>query len=138
MRNQKPDRLILDTNVIVSAAISGKFEELISLRVIHNIEIYTCAKQLTELTRIFSKPTVRKFLASNPKLYIEIFKIIASDVTITERFDRSPDPDDNYLFDLAYTVKSHFIVTNDKPILNMKQVNKIRIISLRQLREILI
>ncbi|MEO8086303.1 MAG: putative toxin-antitoxin system toxin component, PIN family [Bacteroidota bacterium] len=137
MKDQRPDRLILDTNVIVSAAISGRFEELIGLKALYDIEIYTCTKQFTELSTTFSKFSVRKFLVASPKKYIESFKTISSEVKITERFDRAPDPDDNYLFDLAYTVKSHFIVTNDKPILNLKQVNKIKIISMRELRIIL-
>lgn len=115
----------------------GGLKKLIAMRLTHEIGIYTCSKQLIELKETFAKTSVRKYLASNPKFYIEAFKAIADEVDITERFDRAPDPDDNYLFDLAYTVKSHFIITNDKPILNMKQVNKIKLISMAQLREIL-
>ena len=66
MRNQKPDRLVIDTNIIVSAAINGKFEERISLSAIHSIEIFTCAKQISELKSTFSKPSVRKFLSESP------------------------------------------------------------------------
>jgi predicted nucleic acid-binding protein len=56
---------------------------------------------------------------------------VSSNIEIDKRFDRAPDIKDNYLFDLAYSVKSHYIVTNDIPLLNMKQVNKIKLISLR-------
>ena len=52
-------------------------------------------------------------------------KDFSQQVVIDKRFDRAPDIKDNYLFDLAYTVKSFYLITGDKPLLNMKQVNKI-------------
>lgn len=63
------------------------------------------------------------------KDYIKFFLAHAILIKIDERFDRSPDEKDNYLFDLAYTAKLNYIITGDKPLLNMKSVNKIQIIS---------
>jgi len=80
---------------------------------------------------------VAKKLASEPEAYISLFKEFSTLVAIDERFDRSPDPDDNYLFDLAYTVKSFYLVTQEKALLNMKQVNKIKIISFKELRQLI-
>ena len=49
--------------------------------------------------------------------------------SIDKRFDRANEKD-NFLFDLAYTVKSYYIVTGDKPLLNIKRIGKIELITL--------
>ncbi len=135
MQSYPLDRLVLDTNVIVSAVINNQLEEIVSLAAVHQIKIYTCSKQLTEIRQTLSKPKVKKHLVAAPKVYVETFALTAEVVEIDERFDRSPDPDDNYLFDLAYTVKSHYLVTRENALLNLKQVNRIKIISMAELRK---
>jgi predicted nucleic acid-binding protein len=77
MPKRKPDRVVLDTNVVVSAAISGRFSEIIALSVIEGIAIYTCSKQIQELQSTFSKTRVRKLLSSSPGKYITIYKTTA-------------------------------------------------------------
>ena len=138
MQSHPLDRLVLDTNVIVSAVINNQLEEIVSLSAIHQIEIYTCQKQLAEIQQTLSKPKVKKYLAETPQIFIETFLLTAVVVEIDERFDRSTDPDDNFLFDLAYTVKSHYLVTREKELLNLKQVNKIKIISMAELRKMIV
>jgi predicted nucleic acid-binding protein len=69
--------------------------------------------------------------------YIRFIEAISESVIIDRRFDRAPDIKDNYLFDLAFSVKSHYIVTHDHPLLNMKQVNKIRLISLKDWKKLM-
>jgi predicted nucleic acid-binding protein len=41
------------------------------------------------------------------------------------------------LFDLCYTVKSYCLVTGDKPLLNMKSVNKINILSITAYKKLI-
>ena len=135
MPGSAPDRLVLDTNTLVTAALNGKFEVITALQATHGISIFTCDKQLKEFEKTLNR--VAKKLASEPEVYISLFKEFSTLVIIDERFDRSPDPDDNYLFDLAYTVKSFYLVTQEKALLNMKQVNKIKIISFRELKELI-
>jgi uncharacterized protein len=135
MQKKLPDRLVLDTNIIVSAALNGKFNEVIGLTAIHQCTLYTCNKQLNELERTFAK--LSSNLASRPLHYLQLFEQVAVLVEIDERFDRSPDPNDNYLFDLAYKVKSYYLVTGERALLSMKQVNQIKIITLAELRRLL-
>ena len=135
MPRKLPDKLILDSNVIVSSALNAKFQEIIALKTFYKIDLYTCSKQIAELKRSFAK--LAGNLNASPEYYIELFEQLADDVEIDERFDRSPDPKDNYLFDLSYKVKSFYLVTGEKALLNMKQVNQIKIISIVELRTIL-
>jgi len=66
-----------------------------------------------------------------------LFEQLANYEEIDERFDRSPDPKDNYLFDLAYQVKCDYLVAGEKVLLNMKHFNQIKIIAISELRKIL-
>ena len=72
---------------------------------------------------------LKRNCAYSPKDYLRFIRRTTEFETIDKRFDRSPDVKDNYLFDLTYSVKSFLLITNDKPLLNMKQVNQIKIIS---------
>ena len=135
MPKKLPDKLVLDSNIIVSAALNARFREIVELRTTYNIEIYSCAKQLAELDRTFVK--LAGNLKAAPEHYTRLFEQVANHVEIDERFDRSPDPKDNYLFDLAYKVKSYYLVTGERALLNMKHVNQIKVISITELRKIL-
>lgn len=125
------DRIVLDTNVLVTAALNAGFERIIALNEFHGIQIYTCEKQLGELKRTLNN--LKAKLTLTPAFYVSSFQTFSTTIEIDERFDRSPDPDDNYLFDLAYTAKSFYLVTQEKALLNLKQVNKIKIITFREL-----
>ena len=135
MQRKLPDKLVLDTNIIISAVLNAKIQEIIALKAIYRIEIYTCHKQILELERTFVK--LGNKLNAAPEHYIRLFEQLANYEEIDERFDRSPDPKDNYLFDLAYQVKCDYLVTGEKALLNMKHFNRIKIISISELRRIL-
>ncbi|HYV94870.1 MAG TPA: putative toxin-antitoxin system toxin component, PIN family [Chitinophagales bacterium] len=80
---------------------------------------------------------VKNPLAFNPKVYLDIIEKVLKMIEINLRFDRVPDVNDNYLIDLAFAAKSYFIVTGDKQLRNLKQVNQIRIISIAEWRQFL-
>jgi len=52
-------------------------------------------------------------------------------------FADSPDPDDNYLFDLALQHQADYLVTGDKKLLAMDSVDDVRIISLRTFEDLM-
>ena len=123
------DRVVLDANVFISAIIKQKADKLLLLPAQHNIIINTCDELLEEIDRNFREPHLTKYLDQPVDGIIDFIEEFTHKVAIEKRFDRAPDINDNYLFDLAYTVKSHFLVTGDRLVLGMKQVNKIRIVS---------
>ena len=129
MPAEKPDKVVLDTNILVSLIINQDTDQLADWVAEYGITFYACPELLQELRSTFAKPEVGKFLKAPVDFYIEFIESLCQVVIITRRFDRAPDPDDNFLFDLAYTVKSYFLVTGDRLVLGMKQVNKIRVVS---------
>jgi putative PIN family toxin of toxin-antitoxin system len=134
---RKSDRVVFDTNVIVTLLLKEHYEFFVDLKYRHETTLYTCPELLTELNHTLNYPKFKKYLNEPAKYYTQFISDFSKQITIDKRFDRSPDPDDNFLFDLAYTVKSHYLVTGEKALLNMKQVNKIQIVSLTEWKKIL-
>ncbi len=123
------DRVVLDANVFISAIIKKKTDKLLLLPANYNITIHTCPELLEEISRNLKEPQLARYLNQPVEEIVTFIEDITHKVSIEKRFDRALDINDNYLFDLAYAVKSHFLVTGDRLVLGMKQVNKIRIIS---------
>jgi len=119
---------VIDTCVWLSVFISNK-ENLIDLLAEKEVLVYSCPELQQEIIRhLFEDAYFRKNIA-NPDKHLRFFQETTMNVSIDKRFDRTADAKDNFLFDLAYTVKSNYLVTSDKLLLNMKNVNKIHIIS---------
>ena len=127
----KTDRVVLDTNIFVTLILSKRLNELVEWYADYKTTIYVCPELIDELTTVLRRQKIKKNLTEPVSAYIRLISRVTESVDIDRRFDRAPDIKDNYLFDLAYTVKSHYIVTNDHPLLNMKQVNKIKLVLLK-------
>ena len=137
MPEAKPDKLVIDTNIFVSLIISQRIDELVDLVADNELELYSCDELLKELESTLNKPGIKKYLKRTASYYVTFVNDLCHHVIIDRRFDRAADPDDNFLFDLAYSVKAYYIVTNEKLLLNMKHVNRINVISFGRLMELL-
>src|ERR1700733_13116062 len=116
----KADRVVLDSNIFISLILNRQLDKLVAWHKDHDIDIYACPELFEELSHVLNRAAIKKNLQLPANDYIRFFRSISKEVTIDARFDRAPDLNDNYLFDLAYAVKSHYIVTGDKALLNMK------------------
>ena len=76
MSKNKLDRVVLDTNIILSKIINSEFENLIDTLLFHSVEVYTCEEQLAELQNNLSKPKILKFLKRKPSEIIEMIRDI--------------------------------------------------------------
>ncbi|MDB5283746.1 MAG: hypothetical protein JWO06_2821 [Bacteroidota bacterium] len=133
----KTDRVVLDSNIFISLILNRRLDKLVEWSKDENVDIITCPELFAELKDVLGRNRIKKNLTNPVSAYINFIKDVSKEVTIDLRFDRAPDVKDNYLFDLAYTAKAHYIVSGDHPLLNMKQVNKIRIISLSDWQKLL-
>ena len=134
----QPERIVPDTNVILSYAISKRLSELVAIKSKFNIEIFSCDELLTELKVAIDYPQIEKYLPKEERVHIvKVFKALAIETKIDLRYDRLSDPKDNYIIDLAYSVKADYIVTGDREVLIQKHVGKIQIISPTQFKKLL-
>jgi putative PIN family toxin of toxin-antitoxin system len=123
------DRVVIDTTVWLHGIHKGKHEKFVKLAVDAGVVIYTCDELSSEVIKnLRTNPYFKKHISA-PQEHIDFFEAITLHTTIDKRFDRAADIKDNYLFDLAYTTKSFYVVTSEYKLLNMKRVNKMNIIS---------
>ncbi len=110
-------RLVVDTNVLVSALLAGTSlpAQLILLWRQGRFDLLTTAEQLDELRRVTRYPKIRERLA--PALagrLVNDLRTLAVTMDKLPVVDVSKDPDDNYLLAIAAAGSADFLLTGDK------------------------
>lgn len=128
-------RLVIDTNILVSALLSGASlpAHLIVLWREGRFDLLTSAEQLDELSRVTRYPKLRARLA--PALAGRLINELREIAVVVERLpvvEACADPDDNYLLALAAAGAAEFLVTGDKrDLLGLRLYEGTRIITVR-------
>jgi uncharacterized protein len=127
-------RVVLDTNVLVSAIISdGKPRELLRRGVAEQFSIITSELILKELALVLRRP---KFKASEDEIQRIIVTLMqtAEVVSVTSKLSAvKEDPKDNMVIETAYDGRADVIVSGDSHLLAMEDFREIRIITVEQM-----
>lgn len=129
-------RVVLDTNIIVSALLApaGKPADLIRIWLDGKFTLLTCAAHLDELRSMLEKPRVSERIKPHKagRLVNQIRKV-AEQVDPLPRVERSPDPTDNFLLAMSEGGKANYLVTGDKSgLLALGRHKVTRIVSARE------
>ena len=127
-------RIILDSNVIISALTTQGLSSRVLDLCIDKHVIFISSWILNEVTRILSN----KFKIESEKL-IRIIKFIKSATSNIEPKGKKPthcrDEDDNNILHLAKYVHAELIITGDEDLLILKEYEDTKIITPRQFME---
>jgi putative PIN family toxin of toxin-antitoxin system len=132
------DKVVFDTSNIISFILAKNIDYIVDLKFRYNIETYTCSQHLSEISKVLAYKKFNKQLVLKPSEYINFLEKYCNVIEVDERFDRVPDPKDNYLIDLAHTAKSHYLVSRDPHLLNLKQIRwgKIQIVGITEFKRL--
>ncbi len=111
-------RLLLDTNVLTSAALTpqGAPAQLIEAWLDGKLVLVSSEFQLTELARVLTYERIRSRLApQEANVIVGRIRALADLVEPTESVTDSPDPDDNRILAAALAGAVDAIVSGDKP-----------------------
>lgn len=108
--------LVVDTSVFITYAAYDKIYRLINAVLMYDLQIFVNENLLNEIERNIHQSI--KVNNTNPSLIFESIKINTILVETTPTFTQSPDPKDNFLFDLALQTNSDILVTQEKALLN--------------------
>jgi putative PIN family toxin of toxin-antitoxin system len=123
-------RIVLDTNVLVSATIArGKPRELLSKGIESQFQIITSEFIVRELGRVLHQP---RFKTSEDEVQRVTLALMQSSeiVSIRSSFRRiREDPDDDMILNTAYDGHADIIASGDRHLLDLRDFKRIRILS---------
>lgn len=130
-------RVVVDTNVLVSALIKkGKPLKLIQ-RLLDKHTVVLSSQMLAELADVLSRD---KFTIANAQidLFISLLLRKSTVASVSGNLDViSEDPDDNVVLLTAVNGKADYIVSGDKHLLALRKFEGIAIVTISQMLEIL-
>jgi putative PIN family toxin of toxin-antitoxin system len=110
-------RVVLDTNILVSALISpvGRPAAIYDAWEDGKFTLLTCAEQLDELRATLRKPRVAALIKPHKAgRLVNQIKKLAEEIGSLPRVKRSADPNDDFLLALSEAGKADYLVTGDK------------------------
>ena len=128
-------KIVLDTNVVVSAAVSpkGPPAEIVRAWRAHSFTWVTSPLLLDELERTLFSPRIRRYLAWGEDEIAEFLATVrqAAEVTSpTRQIDViRDDPADNRVLEAAVSAQADYIVSGDHDLLNLKTYEGVQIVT---------
>ena len=109
-------KYVLDTSVYLTYASHNKLYRLLDIAKRYDLIFYASEHLIAEIfknaARVIKTPTL------SPEDVLKSIRKLADIVNTIPDFNRSPDPKDNFLFDLAIQTGSEIIVTKETALLN--------------------
>ena len=131
-RDQKV-KVVIDTNVLVSAVISKDSSpaDVVRLAILGEIENYTSEDTLAEVERILnSEKVLQRIRREHKDDIIRIYRLISIKVSPKIRVNViERDPSDNKFLEAALEAKADFIITGDHHLLELREFRGVKILS---------
>lgn len=131
-------RIVLDTNVLVSATIrSGKPRRLFQAGIGGRYKILSSREILDELSEVLQRPKFKMTVDDTIRVVSALIETaenvhVTSDIKAVE-----DDPDDDVMINTARDGNADYIVSGDPDLLNLKEYNGIQIVSVDRMLKIL-
>jgi len=108
-------RIVLDTNVLISAAIKPDGQQALVLNLVafRAVELYVSEAVMAEYREVFSRP---KFSGLDLKAVSQLLALVAQQATMvtpTERLAISSHDSDNRFYECADAADANYIVTGN-------------------------
>ena len=130
-------RVVLDTNVLVSAVVSdGKSRELLRRGIANRFSIVTSDLILKELVNVLRRP---KFETSEDEIHRITIALVrtAEVVSVKSKLKAvKEDPKDDMIVETAYDGRADMIVTGDSHLLALENFRGIKIITVEKMLEL--
>jgi putative PIN family toxin of toxin-antitoxin system len=117
-------------------ALKPKVEEFSKIIIDNGFIVFSSKALIEELRSVLKREKFNKYLKFPIAKYIEQHKNLVNLVKITAVYSQSPDPMDNFLFDLAIQKQAIFVVTGDKKLLKHVHNEAFTFITLKRFKEL--
>ncbi len=126
-------KVVLDTNVVVSAAISSDGNPALIFEMFTSEEIknYTTQEIIDEILEVLQRPKITKRLSLVEREFIlNKFEEFSEKIKPNVKFDEiKDDPDDNKFLDCAVSASVDYIISGNDHLLKLREFRKIKVLS---------
>jgi putative PIN family toxin of toxin-antitoxin system len=130
-------RVVLDTNVLVSAFIDDRKPRKLVLELLGKHIVILSRQMLAELADVISRDKFR-VKASQVDRFVSSLVRMSKMVPDNPRFKVVlEDADDDVVLNTAYAGRAEFIVTGDRHLLDLGHFKKTKIVTVNQMQDIL-
>ena len=133
MTEDMPLKVVLDTNIVVSVALSsdGNPARIFEMLLYGKIKNYTSKEILEEIKQVMEREKIRKIINFEDKEFIiNTFERVSEKISPEKRYEIiKDDPKDNKFIECAVSASANYIISGDEHLLNLKEFNNIKIIS---------
>jgi len=133
-------RIVLDTNVLISALIKpGKPRDLLLEIAKGKFQLVLSRQILDEFARTVADPKISRYVDEEDiTRYMKVIGSAATIVSVKSRFRVvKQDPSDDIILRTAYDGKARYLVTGDEHLLSLKQYRRVKILTISEALEML-
>jgi len=132
-------RILLDTNVLVSALIGeGKPAELFRVILEKRLELLTSKPLLDEFVDVIARPKFLEYVGEDEvKDFLRLIVGVSFVVDVGSKFEVVADKSDNSVLATAHDGKADYLVSGDNHLLSLKKFRGIKIVTVDQALRIL-
>jgi putative PIN family toxin of toxin-antitoxin system len=114
-----PDRILLDTNVLISAALSPQGKPAACLDwALDNTTLLTSGRLLQELETRLARPRLARYSTeADRRAFVTRYAQAAVRIEVEGFIKACRDPDDDHLLDVAIGGRARWLVTGDLDLL---------------------
>lgn len=131
----KSNKLVLDTNIIISALIGkhGAPAKLFEKLILGEIENYTSKEIIEEIVEVLNRKEITKRTTKEARTFLLEQYLVRSKVVVPkEKNIVAVHESDNKFIDTAIEAKAKFIISGDEHLLEIKKFGEIKITTAKE------
>jgi hypothetical protein len=133
MRSKK---VILDTNLWISFLITKNYNFIDKFVENKRVTLIFSKELIQEFLTVATRPKFQKYFTDQDiQKLLRSFDNFAKIIETTSNIEICRDFKDNFLLNLAIDSKADFLVTGDNDLLELKRIEKTKILTIRELTE---
>jgi putative PIN family toxin of toxin-antitoxin system len=129
----KPERIVLDTNVFIYFLISSSFHKLEKKLKSHQVRLLFSEELISEFIQVVSRPKLKKhFSDKDVTNLLDDMHNFADFIEVKSHVNVCRDKKDNFLLELCIDGKADYLITGDEDLLSLKKFKKTSIIKIAE------
>jgi len=132
-----PDRIVIDTNVFVSALVLPLSVPRQSVDKAFAATVLFSEATMSELTQVLYRPKFHDYVSMEARtLFLDQLAVTAEFVSIIQKVRECRDPKDDKFLEVALNGRAHLIITGDADLTALNPWRKITILTPREYLEL--